>query len=182
MDTNTFIIELIKSLAWPTTLLLSILLLRGQLSKVLPLISKLKYREFELHFEREIAKLKQSAEEQLPETPKDIEHEKVRDRLLQLAIASPQTAVIEAWRHVENRLVEVGRASKIDVAPPVWTMPMVLAALMLKEGIFTEAQYSMLRSIKDLRNEAAHSANMELSAVEVGGLIDLAIRLAASMK
>jgi hypothetical protein len=129
-----------------------------------------------------VAELAQNADTQLPSAIKESAHDETRERLIKLALVSPQTAIIDAWRHIESRMIEVARIHKLDVAPAVWTMPMVLAALMLNKGILTEPQHSLLLKIKHLRNQVAESGTLRLSADEASRYIDLAVRLASSMK
>ena len=55
MDRLTFVAELVAALAWPVTVLACVLLLRGFVTALVPLLRKLKYSDLELQFGREVA-------------------------------------------------------------------------------------------------------------------------------
>ena len=70
------IVRIIDILAWPTTIIIVVALLRSPLSDLLPTLKKLKYKDLELEFEREANKILSEAERDLPELPQTQEKSK----------------------------------------------------------------------------------------------------------
>jgi len=106
MDTTTFIVELIKALAWPAVIVGLILFLRKPLRDLIPLLIRLKYKDFEIEFGKKIEEAKaeaavelskEAAVKALPPQPDE--------KLAKLAEVSPRAAVLEAWRQTEHELV-----------------------------------------------------------------------------
>jgi hypothetical protein len=102
----------------------------------------------------------------------------MKDQLLALAADSPVDAVTEGWRLLESQLSATARTHKLNVAPAVWTMPMVLGALLQKEGFISEAQFDLLRRARTLRNQVTPG----LGAEDAESFVKLIVRLAASLQ
>ena len=182
MDILTFITKMTGALAWPLTLLVAVVLLRNPLSDLLRLLTKVKYGSMEMEFNREVNQLSQTVNAELPSSSASQEEQQMYEKLLQLAVAAPQSAVIEAWRQIENRLVDLAREHNLEVAPRVWTMPLILSSFMLDKGLVTESQDNTIMRAKALRDRAVYTKDMQLSAEEAVNYVNLAISLAASIK
>lgn len=182
LDILTFVVEMTKALAWPAAAVCTVLFLRHPLVRLVGLLRTVKYGDWELGFNEQVIELERKARETLPQTTTEPRLEDLRARLLKIAVNSPAAAVIEAWRHVEQRLHEVAQDHELKVAPAVEAMPLVLGALMFKRDIITDAQYSLLQRAKTLRDTVAHSLRPDLSVDEVSKFISLCIRLLASLK
>ena len=63
MDNRTFIANVVGSLAWPVAALIALLLVRKILISLLPLVRTLKYSELEVSFGREIAAVREAADD-----------------------------------------------------------------------------------------------------------------------
>src|SRR5215813_10959026 len=153
MDRLTFTAELIKALAWPLTILVSAYVLRKPFSALLPLIHKLKYQDIEVEFDKQLVAIKEQAAANLPQPKDKTSQVDLRERLLKVVGVSPEIAVIEAWRQLENQLHEYRQRVGIDVAPAVLTMPLVLASMLQKDNKLTQAQYQTLTGLKHLRDK-----------------------------
>lgn len=116
MDTLTFAAEVIKAVAWPASLLVLAFFLRKPLKELMPLLRRLRYREVEIEFSREIAVLKaKSLSEQpsglpnggfaSPGLPKGLDSKRLE--LLRMVPFSARVAVMEAWLEVEMAANEV---------------------------------------------------------------------------
>jgi hypothetical protein len=84
---------------------------------------------------------------------------------LKLVGVSPEVAVIETWRQLENQLHEYRQRVGIDVAPAVLRMPLVLASMLLKDNKLSQAQFQTLTGLKELRDKLTHSLQPTVSAV-----------------
>lgn len=130
MDALTFIAEVVKALAWPASVVALVFMMRKPVGELIPLLRKLKYKEIEMEFSREIAELKAEA---LP-APQQPAHPAAsstgerlaaaglpgrlstkREELIRMTDFSTRVAVMEAWLEVE--------AAAIEVASSFWSVP-----------------------------------------------------------
>lgn len=183
MDYLTFWSEVIKALAWPAVVTLLIVKLRRPLLDLVPFLRKLKYKEFELEFAKEVAELKAHSGERPTIDALPPEPTPARDSWLQeMASFSPRAAVIEAWLEVETAAVEA--------ASSFWSQPSVksikhfpqLGEYLLQCHVIDQKQLNTFRKLRELRNKAAHLENLELSEKDVKSYINLATGLAAEIR
>jgi len=114
MDFLTFLATIIGSLAWPASLLVALFMLRGPIAELLPSLRRLRYKELEVDFGKELEKIEavmDTVEEKTQpkgELPVGVQPEplpKTRTELLEkLADLSPNAAILESWRNVERTL------------------------------------------------------------------------------
>lgn len=100
MDGLTFISELVKSLAWPMVAAGIVMLLRKPLGELVPLLKKLKFREFEAEFGEEVKKLEKEAERVLPTA--DTQTVTATDADDTLVIGDPRASVITSAIQLEH--------------------------------------------------------------------------------
>jgi hypothetical protein len=181
MDNLTFISQVTSALAWPVTTLVCVLLLRGFITALVPLLRKLKYSDLELQFGRDVAELKGAAEglraAQAPQSDTDRWQE-----LTRLAGARPRSAIRSAWQEVEGALQHVAKARNLQAAPSAWSMPMVLGALLLNAEAISERQYDLLSRLRRLTGEAERAPVDSISPDSAVEYVGLALRLAASLE
>jgi len=185
MDVLTFIVELLNALAWPTAVVLSVLLVRRYIASLVPRITQLKYGDLDVTFKREVAEAAVLSEsvEVAPMTEGEREEEfKERSKLLNLASQSPKIAVQESWRRLDHRLIEVGKSVDLDVAPAVWSMPMVLSGMLRANGNISMTQFGMILKLKQLYDKLKDEPDAVLPEEEAIRYVDLALLLTASIK
>ena len=181
MDNRTFIANLVASLAWPATALIALLLVRRILISLLPLVRTLKYSELEVSFGREIAAVREAADDAAIRPSAEGARPQVWEDLMRLAVVRPRSAVRDAWRQVESALARVAKHPAIRRAFGGWSMPMVLGSLMLNAGFMSDAQYSLLNRLRRLTSEAERAPVDGLSADDAAEFVGLALRLAGSL-
>jgi len=181
MDTRTFIVEIIKALAYPVAIIVVVLAFRKSVLRLLPYLTTFKYDKFEVQFAKEVAAVEKQAQAALPPVPQKSQYEAIREQLMNLAMSSPEAAIIEAWRYLETQFIEAATHHELDIAPAVRTMPMVIAALLYKDDAITEAQHALVRRLRDLRNEVSHNRNGVVDIERAISYIESAIRLSASL-
>jgi hypothetical protein len=181
MDIKTFIVELVKALAWPTMVLIGVLAFRKPLLHLLPQLTKLKYDKFEFQFAKEVAAVERQAQASLRPVSEKDGLDELREKLLKLSMASPEAAIVDAWRQLETELLESAIRHKLDIAPSVRTMPRVLAALLYKDGLITEAQHELIVRLRELRNEVTHSRTQLVDIERAVSYVESVLRLIASL-
>jgi hypothetical protein len=184
MDRLTFMAQLIGALAWPVTAIVCVLLLRGFVTALVPLLRKLKYSDLELQFGREVAELKGAADAVSLPGEKATSEQRNADtwqELVRLAAARPRSAIRGAWQEVEGALKRTATGHGLQAAPGAWSMPMVLGALLLNAGVVTEAHYDLLSRLRRLATEAERAPVDSISSESAADFVGLALRFAASL-
>jgi hypothetical protein len=197
VDILTFVAEVIKALAWPGSILLLAFMLRKPIGELIPLLRKLKYKEIEMEFSREIAELKAEVlpPREQPTIPAQISVdgqgaamplperlETKRDNLLRMVQFSTRAAVMEAWLEVES--------AAIDVASSLWNTPPSeifksyprLGEYLLQCNVIDHKLLETFKRLQQLRNKAAHAEELNLSEEDARSYVELAIGLAAHIR
>lgn len=145
-------IQIVEIIAWPTTIIIVVMLLRSPLSELVPLLKKLKYKDLELDFEQEARKILAEAERDLPESskpePSGGEEPEIR---FSLARQEPSTEILESWRHLELKLRELSSGS--DNTHSTGYLVRKLAS----EGKISKETENVVLSLSSLRNKVAHT-------------------------
>ena len=180
MDRLTFISELVKSLVWPITVVVCVALARKPLAALLPFLRTIKYSDVELQFGREVAR-SETVAERLPIPVESETLRQTRESLVQLAAVRPRTAIRETWRAVENAVLEAAKREHLELAPSARSMPMVVGSLMFNKGIISETQYQVLSQLRQITDEAERAPVDSLTVDEATRVIDLSLKLIASL-
>lgn len=183
MDGLTFTAQIVAALAWPAALIVSVLLLRKLLAELVPLVRKLRYSDVELTFGKEVAELEDTAAAaglRITTASSGLD-DLERENLIRLAQVRPRSAIRGAWEKVESGLVKLAQQRNLSPEPVVWTMPMVLGALMLNSGIISEAQYDLLSRLRELKSEAERAPVDSLNAEDAASVVEHALSLAGSL-
>ena len=93
MNTESFIVELIKPLAWPVTLVVILFTMRKPLTELILLIQKFKFRDLELEFGRKAEELAARATTELPAPRGQLGTVVIPDKYFKLAEASPRASL-----------------------------------------------------------------------------------------
>ncbi len=176
--------NIIDSLAWPVAALVIVWLLKTELTQLLSRLSNLKWKDLEAdfskgveEFERQVINIGDASREPQPETP---ESKDALSRYLQLAQISPRAAISEAWIEVErvtNRL-----ALKLQLHPGRTPATSIVIKMLIEEGLFSREVLNAYYSARNLRNEAAHAPDFNISQQEVERYVELALTLAEKLR
>jgi hypothetical protein len=176
-----FIAQIIKSLAWPVTLLTCVLLLRKHFAKLIPLVRTVKYSDVEIRFGQEVAELAKSVDATaVPPRALPADGDKWEE-LMRMAEVRPRTAIRMAFRRVEDAIMDAAQARKIEIADGAQGMPMVIGAILLNNGAITTAQYDLLSRLRKLMNEAELAPPDSITVESASDFVSLAMRLAGSV-
>jgi hypothetical protein len=181
MSVGEFTIEMLKAVAWPATVLVAVLLLRRPIGDLIGLLKSVRYGGLEIGFGQEVQEVVKQAAAVLPSADGGAAASGDRERLLDMAFRSPESAVVESWRRVENAVVDLARAKRLDVAPAVWAMPLVLSAFLLNARHIHEPQHSVILRLKAIRDRLTHTKNASVTADDAIAYVDTSLRLVASM-
>ncbi len=158
MDWLQFFSSIIGSLAWPTAVVISVMLLRREIIRLLGRLRQFKYGDAEFEFEEKLEEL----EDDLKELPEPEAASDFGSRILlyrnsqvveELERFSTNSAVFVAWLEVESAILNLARAVGL-----LKTNMNVLAAAraLLEDEFIDEVTYRVVRELYELRNIAVH--------------------------
>jgi hypothetical protein len=163
MDWKTFVADLVKSLAWPCAAIAMVWLLRVPLGRLIRLLRKLKYKEFEAEFSQDLNKLEKVASKStLPvdeTTPQDrlLGELNVADGIIRhvdLLEASPEAAILTAWVELQQEIYQA--AVRLTISRPKSASAFAIREKFWQDGWLTPEQYRLIIALHRLRNKAAH--------------------------
>jgi uncharacterized protein YutE (UPF0331/DUF86 family) len=166
MDWLQFIASLIKSLAWPITIVFLVVFFRTSIRRAFLKLTRLKYKDLELDFGYELKQIEKEAKaiDIVPQPSRDIGPSK-RDssHLLQeaaeLAQRFPEPAVAVAWQAIEDELMQAVMRLGISPDYPAQNSAHKNAELLKAQGAIDERTIELLSRMRNLRNMAVHGGH-----------------------
>ena len=178
MDWLTFIAELLKAIAWPAFLFFTALVFRKPIIQLIPALRRLRFKEFEVEFGRELLEAERRVTA-LPSRPElDRGMVAVPERPRQIATVAPTAAILEAWRDLEAAAADSVASRGFSVAGGAWQ----LFAVLQHERILSEAQASVVESLRKLRNKVAHADDGEITEEQALRYLEIAASLAVAIR
>ena len=156
MDILTVISNLITALAWPTAVIIIVLVLKKPLVGLLRNIKKFRYKDAELDFEEAATELKQ------------IDHSKIKQitldkNQLEHARLSPRGAILEPWLELEDIISSTASKQGIPKTragglrgKQVLLDSLALAQMLSASGKISESSYNLFQKLRQIRNKAVH--------------------------
>lgn len=182
MDSFTFTSEIVKALAWPAAVILLVLFLRKPIVDLVPLMKKLKYKELELEFSKEMQDLKSEAVEASPKTtekgPVKFEPSKAFD----LVLYSTRAAIIEAWIELEAAAVEIASSFWNQGPSDVFRNDPKLGEYLHQCKVLDDKQLTIYKKLRQLRNKSAHTEELNLSENDARAYVEMASNLTRHIK
>jgi len=179
MDWKTFIAQIVGSFAWPGVVVFLVLLLRDQISELLLRLIRFKHKDTELEFIERVSELAINGQtKQIADSSK---MKNLKEHLLSLAQLHPRSAIIEAYRIVE----QAGEKAISKAYPELDEHAIknqVQLTKMLREKVLGTEQYYQLKELRTLRNNAAHSEKFTLSGEPIETYVDVALSIANDLE
>jgi hypothetical protein len=181
-------IDLVRSLAWPATVLCIIFLFRGDLHLLLRRLSELSYRGMKLKFTEQLDQAEDDAAQTRltpkPAAPPPWEgtapYSKIQQDLDRIAAVSSRAAVVESWRYVE--LAVAAAAERLDMNHRGRATGSSVVRGLVEHKLFKESAIELYERLRQMRNEALQMQESALSPVEARRYVDLAISLVADIE
>lgn len=174
------------ALAWPTAVVVAVLLLRRPITSVLPPIRRLRYGKLEAEF-AEGLKQAQEAVKALPPEPHAPTPEGIAiAHLEELATLSPRAAVVESWRQLDDAARSAVERLTLAEAPDKLS-PRDYPALLASQGVLDSELLDLFHRLRTLRNKAAHAHGSDIEvtrddALEYISLVGALLRRLASVR
>ena len=163
--------SLVQSLAWPAAIVLIVFMFRQSLAKLIPGLQRLKYKDIELEFGRQLEEVKQELGEaraapQLPGAPPPptaLPEPRGTTRYYRsLAEVSPRAAILEAWLGFELAANAAMALVQPSSGGRSLSMPKLFSALGEAE-LLTPSEVDALTRLRALRNQVVHGPEPDLS-------------------
>ena len=186
MNFLEFIAEIIKAVAWPTTVIFLAYFLKAPLLKLLPRLQRFKHKDTEIEFGREVAELQKKSSPllQTPHRSDEIRRffEIERAKITELIDIEPRLAIMEAFRLLESSNAQVVAKLFPDLDTKEIIGPTKLGHLLKSKEILSEADFEFFMQIRKLRNKAAHMDDFQLSTEVASKYCDIALDMAESLR
>lgn len=172
MNWLEFLASVIAAVAWPSVVLVIFLFLRHPAKSLLPFLQRLKYKEFELEFNRRVEEMSAEVVHELPAPPPGtpgVQEELVA--VAKLAEISPRAAVLESWLEVETAAADAARRLGWQAPSEKASSGSFAIKFLEKQPALDQSIVGLLRELRALRNQAAHIPDFALtkaSAIEYG--------------
>ncbi|WP_145964094.1 hypothetical protein [Chromobacterium phragmitis] len=182
MDILTFITKLIEFTAWPIAAVALVTMLRTEIKSLLPYLKKIKAGPVEAEFEREIKELEAmaKAQHQLFPPPEGLTPE--RQLLLQLVQVNPRSAILEAWRGIEESAIRVIQNKALYVPEKESHSPLAVIRVLNKENVLSAEDISLYHDLRTLKNQAAHAQDFSPTTDAALSYIELASSLRRTLE
>lgn len=154
MDWLTFIVELLRAIAWPVTAIVIAFLYRRQIRDLLSRMKKGKIGPAEFEFEQNVRELAE-------ELPPAALIEQVPPVDVALASLNPRAAILEVWIKLEGVMNRLAESRNIDSRRG--RSSLYQAKLLRKSGVITDEDMTMFNDLRFLRGQAAHDEDFSPS-------------------
>ena len=180
MDNLTFVVELVKALAWPVGIIAIALILKNPIIELLKQLKSLNVKGVHFDFGKEVSSVAKEASGKLPETIAE-PTEKIQ-KTMELARLSPRGAVLEAWIDVESALKTAARRhALIDDTISPFNDRHVIFQLEMDTRIGKGA-VEMFEKLRQLRNDAVHLKENSIDSNSAVEFVNIANRLVRSFE
>jgi len=165
MDILQFISSVIGSLAWPATVATLVVLLREPVKRILLTLTRLKYKDLELDFGRELKQLEEKAKAiEVRPTKQPPAVTPAKKDSLQLLVEAErlsddftEPSVALAWSAVEDELLAAVMRLTISPDYPPHNSAMKNAEMLAQQKVIDPQTLDVLKRMRNLRNIAVHA-------------------------
>jgi len=187
MDTGDLVVRIVQAVAWPLAIIIIVFILRGPIGQAILTLSRLRYKDLEVEFNKALKDAESKAEElelPSPEDMRSVSEPAVStspyNALLEMARRYPRAAITEAWRTVELSALEAANAQGIEVRGPKARRDAIHN--LAERTQLGESTLHLYEKLRKIRNEAAHSVGFEVDPEEAVRYVDLALGLARRLQ
>ena len=155
-----FISSIISSLAWPAIVLIIVFILKNPLSKILISLTKFRYKDLEMEFER-----LQSSADALPETIENktipeserIIYASLEEQIADISPRSPEGAILIAWSTIEAAISTA--IMRLAISPELTSYRSVIHNIecLKKYANLDKTVFAIFDDLRVVRNQVAHA-------------------------
>ncbi len=152
MDGLTFTASVIHDLAWPVTIIASVILAVRRLPQIAKLVKSIRYKDFEVTIRERLEEI-----EKLPTVvaanAENSTAPSLREKILRLAEIDTGVAVAAIWTDVEAALTMLMQHNGLMR----FTNPVKFTAQLVKLGKLSNDELRMMENLREVRNASVHA-------------------------
>ena len=161
MNVLEFLSTIVQALAWPVSVILIVYILKKPFTELVKGVSKLKYQDLEIDFSEKLALIdKNISDKNKLHTEKEYikpEEAEEAEEIETIANISPSSAILMAWRLVENEMKEAIIRLAISVDYSLDNLPYRNLKLLMDYNLIDRDTANAINDLRKLRNNAAHA-------------------------
>ena len=170
-----YVVKIIDSVIWPIAAIIITVLIRKDVSLILARLQRLKYKDVQADFEVGLSKVESEvADIKLPQS--EVVAKPKSSSARELIHISPRSAIVSGWNLIDTAALKGGLAQ--GAAFQYVPLKNIYAAV---EGnpVFPKDFANIIKSLRDLRNQAVHGVEESFSSEEAERYVELAETTAA---
>ena len=170
MSDKEFIIQLIDKLIWPFSLFIILFLARKPISILIPHVTKAKFKDLEFEFDRTVKTIAADVEKALPVTVK-----KWKNKLFLLTASSPTMAVLEAWKMIEEKSIQLLESNVKGVTYDQSEKYKKIGGDLQEHQLIDIAKKKIFDDLRILRNKVAHAKKFDVNQKQAVSYVTSAV-------
>jgi hypothetical protein len=168
MDWKQFFAAIVTALAWPSAVVIVVILLRSPLTKLIPRVRSLKYKDLHIDLADKLEAVKEKLEAETESDPPRRPFVALPG-VLELARIDPRAAIISAWIEVERATIEMALKAGIAITGTALSIANHLHAL----DCLSEFEFETFRNLRRVRNDAVHLTTKDVTFDEAVSMADM---------
>lgn len=172
MSALEFFSSIVQALAWPISVILIVYTLKKPITDLFKGVSKFKYQDLEIDFEKKLEKIDQqiSMKSKLKVEEEPTKLNNVYEEIETIANISPNAAIVMAWNLVEKEIQEAIMRLAISPDYPLHNSPLKNLRLLKENNLIDTETEKATNELRMLRNKAAHVTKDEEKITTVEAL------------
>lgn len=169
-----YLVKIIEALVWPLTTLILVFSLRKPIIEIIPQLTKFKFKELEMEFEKELKEISDRSRESKAGVETDIPRDEEEEHYLEeIKRTSPRAAILESWLGLESQVMSTTEHFELLPKNQRPTFSASLKALE-KAEVIEKDDVELINGLRNLRNMAVHQANFTITEDEASLFIEAA--------
>ncbi len=168
MDALDFIAALVSAAAWPLTVIIVLLFLKGPITELISRVTRITHNSTIIDLE---SLQNESFEIDYPV--------KIDERANNAIQRDPRAAIIEAWIRLEWTAQDILQELNIQVHP---RSPIQMIRILQEHQLLRGNIYELLIELREVRNMAAHQLDIDINADYAQDYVQLTERAIASIR
>lgn len=182
MDWLTFFSTIIGSIIWPVVIIISVIILKKPISDLIPLLKKLKYKDFEAEFSKDVAELRHIVKREIPQPLPAGSTGQTVEKLTQLADLSPRSVVLESWRDVESSALDATQRKELKITTTPHPSPVAIGRALADAEIIDENTLEIFNMLRSMRNKAVHADDLSMDKDDALEYADMADKISIFLR
>tara|TARA_Y100000034_G_scaffold131201_2_gene191438 strand:- start:76 stop:681 length:606 start_codon:yes stop_codon:yes gene_type:complete len=177
-----YVIRIIEQVAWPIAIIWLGYMFRSEVRVLISRVSEFKYKDVQAKFDRELV----GAEIQASSLPSSTTSNAVRgleqlpySKFIEIAEVSSRAAILEAWIELESSVFAASKEAGIKVQNKYDAFHLIKQ--LYEQNRVPKETVNTFKSLRSLRNQAAHLPDFALDSDEATRYLDLALKVVASL-